>query len=53
MLEPQADHLRVKSMSPADYLNITIDHNKKPDPKSIKKMNRKQKIALLEQLNAS
>lgn len=40
-------------MSPADYLNITIDHNKKPDPKSIKKMSRKQKIALLEELNAS
>jgi len=39
-------------MSPADYLNITIDHNKKPDPKSIKKMSRKQKIALLEELNS-
>lgn len=53
MLEPQAEHLRTKSMAPADYLNITIDHNKKPDPKSIKKMSRKQKIALLEELNAS
>lgn len=53
MLEPQSDHLRTKSMSPADYLNITIDHNKKPGPNTIKKMSRKQKIALLEELNAS
>ena len=37
-------------MSPADYLNITIDHNAKPAPKSIKKLTRKEKIKMLEEL---
>lgn len=51
-LEPQVEHLRKELMTPADYLNIIIDFNKKPDPKAVKKMSRKQKIALLEDLES-